>query len=68
VELARERPLSKLEQQGLIQVFAFTHELAWNCLKDYSQYQGEQNLMGSRDATQQALRWALLVMVSCGWI
>ena len=30
VELARQRDLSELEQQGLIQGFEFTHELAWN--------------------------------------
>ncbi len=29
VELSRERELSALEQQGLIQSFEFTHELAW---------------------------------------
>jgi hypothetical protein len=34
-ELAHSRELSKLEQQGLIQSFEFTHELAWNVLKDY---------------------------------
>ncbi len=28
VELSRLRPLSRLEQQGLIQAFEFTHELA----------------------------------------
>jgi hypothetical protein len=33
--LAQQRPLTKLEQQGLIQGFEFTHELAWNVLKDY---------------------------------
>lgn len=60
VELARQRPLSNLEKQGLIQSFEFTHELAWNCLKDYLQYQGEQNLMGSRDATRQAFRVGLI--------
>jgi hypothetical protein len=30
VELAQQRQLSKLEEQGLIQAFEFTHELAWN--------------------------------------
>jgi hypothetical protein len=35
VELSRQRPLSDLEKQGLIQGFEFTHELAWNVLKDY---------------------------------
>ena len=32
--------LNELEQQGLIKAFEFTHELAWNVLKDYLQYQG----------------------------
>ena len=34
-DLADTRALSNLEQQGLIQGFEFTHELAWNVLKDY---------------------------------
>jgi hypothetical protein len=32
VELAQKRKLSDLEEQGLIQAFEFTHELAWNTL------------------------------------
>lgn len=60
VELTQERRLSDLEQQGLIQAFEFTHELAWNCLKDFLQYQGEQNLMGSRDATRKAFSVGLI--------
>ena len=45
--LAKERPLSKLEEQGLIQAFEFTHELAWNTLKDFLEGRGVQNLYGS---------------------
>ena len=60
VQLSTERPLSDLEQQGLIQAFEFTHELAWNCLKDYLRYQGVQPLMGSRDATRQAFAVGLI--------
>ena len=56
VELARQRPLSELEQQGLIQGFEFTHELAWNLLKDYLQYQGISGIIGSRDATRLAFQ------------
>lgn len=60
VELSQQRELSNLEQQGLIQAFEFTHELAWNCLWDYLRYQGEQNLMGSRDATRRAFSVGLI--------
>ena len=60
VELSRQRELSNLEKQGLIQAFEFTHELAWNCLRDYLRYQGEQNLMGSRDATRRAFSVGLI--------
>lgn len=39
VNLAQTRPLSDLEKQGLIQAFEFTHELAWNVMKDYFFFQ-----------------------------
>jgi nucleotidyltransferase substrate binding protein (TIGR01987 family) len=55
VALAKTRELSDLEMQGLIQAFEFTHELAWNVMKDYFQYQGDTSLItGSRDATREA--------------
>ena len=60
VVLSGERELSKLERQGLIQGFEFTHELAWNTLKDYLRYQGEQNILGSRDATRKAFAVGLV--------
>ncbi|NVO04946.1 MAG: nucleotidyltransferase substrate binding protein [Rhodoferax sp.] len=60
VALAQQRPLSKLEQQGLIQGFEFTHELAWNVLKDYLDAQGFVGLIGSRNATRQAFKDALI--------
>lgn len=44
VELSNQRTLSDLEKQGVIQIFEFTHELAWNVLKDYLQDQGNQNI------------------------
>lgn len=59
-ELAGQRPLTKLEQQGLIQGFEFTHELAWNVLKDYLEAQGFVGLIGSRNATRQAFKDALI--------
>jgi nucleotidyltransferase substrate binding protein (TIGR01987 family) len=60
VTLAQERPLSKLEEQGLIQAFEFTHELAWNTLKDFLEERGVQNLYGSRDATREAFKTGLI--------
>ena len=61
VELARSRELSKLEQQGLIQSFEFTHELAWNVLKDYLEDKGIAGLIGSQDATRVAFQNGLIV-------
>ncbi len=58
--LSEERPLSKLEQQGLIQSFEFTHELAWNVLKDYLEDKGIMGLVGSKDATREAFKNGLL--------
>ena len=60
VTLAQQRPLSKLEEQGLIQAFEFTHELAWNMLKDFLGGRGVQNLYGSKDATREAFKAGLI--------
>lgn len=54
VTLSRQRPLSRLEKQGVIQAFEFTHELAWNVLKDFLKDQGHQNIKDSKDATRAA--------------
>lgn len=56
VELAQVRELSRLEQQGLIQGFEFTHELAWNVLKDYLEEQGFVDIIGSKNATREAFK------------
>ncbi len=40
VLLSKERELSLLEKQGLIQAFEYTHELAWKVMKDFFEYQG----------------------------
>ena len=60
VELARQRQLSKLEAQGLIQGFEYTHELAWNTLKDFLEDRGVRALYGSRDTTRAAFRTGLI--------
>ena len=58
--LSVERPLSDLERQGLIQSFEFTHEFAWNLLKDILQWQGVNGLLGSRDAVREAFSVGLI--------
>ena len=60
VELTKKRPLSRLEQQGLIQGFEFTHELAWNVLKDYLEAQGFTQIIGSKNATRIAFKNELI--------
>ena len=60
VALSEERPLSDLEQQGLIQSFEFTHELSWKLLKDFLEYQGISGIIGSRDAVRNAFNRALI--------
>lgn len=60
VALSRQRALSELEEQGLIQAFEFTHELAWNVLKDYLEAQGLVGLIGSKNATREAFKNGLL--------
>lgn len=60
VELSEIRELTDLEKQGLIQAFEFTHELAWNVLKDYFDYQGGSLITGSRDATREAFNKGLI--------
>ena len=60
VELSQTRTLSNLEQQGLIQSFEFTHELAWNVLKDYLENKGIVGLVGSKDASREAFKNELI--------
>jgi nucleotidyltransferase substrate binding protein (TIGR01987 family) len=60
VEINNRQGLSDLEEQGLIQRFEFTHELAWHVLRDYFYYQGNTQITGSRDATREAFNKGLI--------
>ncbi len=60
VELSRQRELTKLEEQGLVQAFEYTHELAWNVLKDFLEARGARDLYGSRDTTREAFKAELI--------
>lgn len=58
--LAQSRRLSKLEEQGMIQAFEYTYELAWKVLKDFLESRGVQGLYGTRDVTRAAFQRELL--------
>ncbi|HNR35375.1 MAG TPA: nucleotidyltransferase substrate binding protein [Candidatus Hydrogenedentes bacterium] len=60
VELAGQRALSDLEEQGMIQAFEYTHELAWNVMKDFLEDQGLRDLYGSKDTTREAFKRGLI--------
>lgn len=58
--LYRSRSLSHIEKLGLIKTFEFTFELACKVMKDYLIYQGNTEIMGSRDAIRQAFSLGLI--------
>ena len=60
IVLAEQRELSELEEQGLIQAFEYTHELAWKTLKDFLNYKGNKEIYGSKDASREAFRYGLI--------
>ena len=60
VALKQKRPLSNIERQGLVKAFEFTHELAWNVMKDYFIHKGAGRVIGSRDATREAFQNELI--------
>ena len=60
VILSNDRPLSKLEEQGMIQAFEYTHELAWKTMKDFLQDKGNNALFGSKDVTRAAFKLGLI--------
>lgn len=60
IDLSQTRELTKLEKQGVIQSFEYTHQLSWNVLKDYLTEQGILGLIGSKDTTRQAFKSNLI--------
>lgn len=60
IDIAEKRELSPLEKQGLIQSFEFTHELAWNAMRDFLLERGHTDLYGSKDTTRRAFQKGLI--------
>lgn len=52
--------LNELEEQGAIQAFEYTYELAWNVMKDFLEHQGQTDIYGSRDAIRKAFQLGLI--------
>lgn len=45
---------------GLVKTFELTWELSWKVMKDYAEYQGFQDIRGSRDAIRKAFSIGLI--------
>lgn len=60
VQLSKERPLTELENIGLLKTFEFTFELSWNVLKDYLTEQGISEIIGSKGAFREAYKNGLI--------
>ena len=58
--IEHEDTVNELLQEGLIQRFEYTHELAWKVMKDYAEYQGYTDIRGSRDAIRKSLEMNLI--------
>ncbi|MEY5041416.1 MAG: hypothetical protein RLZZ414_964 [Bacteroidota bacterium] len=52
--------LDDIIKEGLIQRFEYTHELAWNVMKDFLVNAGNNNIFGSKDATREAFAAGLI--------
>ncbi len=59
IENNGENPIDIIKE-GIIQRFEFTHELAWKVMKDFLEYEGFQNIAGSRSATREAFNKGLI--------
>jgi nucleotidyltransferase substrate binding protein (TIGR01987 family) len=55
-----KKELNELEEQGLIQSFEYTHELAWNTLKDFLENRGAKQVYGLKDTTREAFKQNLI--------
>ena len=60
VNASKLRALNDFERDGLVQRFEFTHELSWKLMKAYAEYQGYDDIGGSRDATRKAFEMNLI--------
>jgi len=59
-EIYQNGEVADLIKEGVIHRFEFTQELSWKLMKDYEEYQGDIDNLGSRDAIKKALEIGLI--------
>lgn len=59
-EISTDSFLDDIIKEGIIQRFEYTHELAWNVLKDFLNHAGNDRIYGSKDATREAFACGLI--------
>ncbi len=52
--------MDDIVKEGVIQRFEYTHELAWNVMKDFLTQVGNVQVFGSKDATKEAFAAGLI--------
>ncbi len=58
--LHRKNNADDIVKEGVIQCFEYTHELAWNVLKDFLEEKSRREIFGSKDATREAFEAGLI--------
>jgi nucleotidyltransferase substrate binding protein (TIGR01987 family) len=59
-EFVAKENLNTLEEQGIIQAFEYTHELAWKTLADFLKDKCNTEIYGSKDVTREAFSLGLI--------
>lgn len=52
--------IEDLLKEGLIKRFEYTHELAWNVMKDYAAFRGNTKIKGAKDSTIEGYKMGLI--------
>ncbi|MCL2843852.1 MAG: nucleotidyltransferase substrate binding protein [Chitinivibrionia bacterium] len=67
MERKKLTPNDEAVEMALIQSFEFTYELAWNTMKDYLEFEGFDNLAGSKQVIRTAFQAGLIENAE-GWL
>jgi len=67
MERTKLTPDDEAVEMALIQSFEFTYELTWNTMKDYLEFEGFDNLAGSKQVIRTAFQAGLIENAE-GWL